>query len=496
VNGEPQHPASDIGVAGSFDSGSADDGGIDGLSFEALFDHAPFGYLITDTDDVIVRANETFSAWTGFGADDLVGRHFRDLLPPGSQLLYETRHLPVLRLRGSVDEVFLEVRTAGGPVLPVLANAVVEDGEVRIGVLAAANRLSYEQQLLATQRTAESLAARITVLQDASSAFAAGGSEEAIAHSLSAILEETLVASDACVALVSRSGALDVIAGSNPLDGLIRGDYQLLGLNVVKFEEPVVVHATDDYLDSYPWVVRAMREARLQTVAVFPMMSDARPIGVTAAFFRRERTLAESETEVVLAVARQASQVLTRLRAQEQLAYAALHDQLTGLANRESIRHSIALALEARSPVLASERAVSVMFLDLDGFKTVNDRLGHHVGDATCCRSRRGCGTRCASETRWGGTAATSSSSSATRRARRPRRSPSASATRSARASSRPKDFRSARASASRSAAPSARRPPTPSSGRPTRRCTSRSGSAATAPRWSRSSRQGAGSRR
>ena len=384
MNGEPQHPARDIGVAGSFDSSSFDSGSADDdrLSFEALFDHAPFGYLITDTDDVIVRANETFSAWTGFGADDLVGRHFRDLLPPGSQLLYETRHLPVLRLRGSVDEVFLEVRTAGGPVLPVLVNAVVEDGEVRIGVLAAANRLSYEQQLLATQRTAESLAARITVLQDASSAFAAGGSEEAIARSLSAILEETLVASDACVALVSRSGALDVIAGSNPLDGLIRGDHQLLGLNVVKFEEPVVVHATDDYLDSYPWVVRAMREARLQTVAVFPMMSDARPIGVTAAFFRRERTLAESETEVVLAVARQASQVLTRLRAQEQLAYAALHDQLTGLANRESIRHSIALALEARSPVLASERAVSVMFLDLDGFKTVNDRLGHHVGDA------------------------------------------------------------------------------------------------------------------
>ena len=384
MNGEPQHPAPDIGAAGSFDSRSFDSGSADDdrLSFEALFDHAPFGYLITDTDDVIVRANETFSAWTGFGADDLVGRHFRDLLPPGSQLLYETRHLPVLRLRGSVDEVFLEVRTAGGPVLPVLVNAVVEDGEVRIGVLAAANRLSYEQQLLATQRTAESLAARITVLQDASSAFATGGSEEAIAHSLSAILEETLVASDACVALVSRSGALDVIAGSNPLDGLIRGDHQLLGLNVVKFEEPVVVHATDDYLDSYPWVVRAMREARLQTVAVFPMMSDARPIGVTAAFFRRERTLAESETEVVLAVARQASQVLTRLRAQEQLAYAALHDQLTGLANRESIRHSIALALEARSPVLASERAVSVMFLDLDGFKTVNDRLGHHVGDA------------------------------------------------------------------------------------------------------------------
>ena len=52
MNGEPQHPARDIGVAGSFDSnfdsgsfdsGSADDDNLDSLSFEALFDHAPFG---------------------------------------------------------------------------------------------------------------------------------------------------------------------------------------------------------------------------------------------------------------------------------------------------------------------------------------------------------------------------------------------------------------------------------------------------------------------
>jgi diguanylate cyclase (GGDEF)-like protein len=152
---------------------------------------------------------------------------------------------------------------------------------------------------------------------------------------------------------------------------------------VVKSEKPVIVNATDDDMADYPGVVQALRGARLQTVAVFPMMSDAKPIGVAAAFFCRKRELGESETEVVLALSRQASQVLTRLRAQEQLAYAALHDQLTGLANRESIRHSIAVALAGRVPPLpGSANTVSVMFLDLDGFKTVNDRLGHHVGDA------------------------------------------------------------------------------------------------------------------
>jgi diguanylate cyclase (GGDEF)-like protein/PAS domain S-box-containing protein len=62
----------------------------------------------------------------------------------------------------------------------------------------------------------------------------------------------------------------------------------------------------------------------------------------------------------------------------ERLRFRALHDPLTGLPNRdllaENLRRSLARARRRGS-------ALAVMFLDLDGFKTVNDRLGHAVGD-------------------------------------------------------------------------------------------------------------------
>ncbi|MGH9000524.1 MAG: putative bifunctional diguanylate cyclase/phosphodiesterase [Acidimicrobiia bacterium] len=60
--------------------------------------------------------------------------------------------------------------------------------------------------------------------------------------------------------------------------------------------------------------------------------------------------------------------------------YRALHDPLTGLANRALVLDRISCAL-ARLPRTADRRAVAVVLLDLDRFRLLNDGLGHHAGD-------------------------------------------------------------------------------------------------------------------
>ncbi|MFD9718621.1 putative bifunctional diguanylate cyclase/phosphodiesterase [Streptomyces sp. NPDC059076] len=70
--------------------------------------------------------------------------------------------------------------------------------------------------------------------------------------------------------------------------------------------------------------------------------------------------------------------VTERVRLQAQLQHSAEHDPLTDLPNRALFTDRVRRALSGRR---AADRGAAVLFIDLDGFKGVNDRLGHQAGD-------------------------------------------------------------------------------------------------------------------
>ena len=70
--------------------------------------------------------------------------------------------------------------------------------------------------------------------------------------------------------------------------------------------------------------------------------------------------------------------VTTRTELEDELRHQAFHDSLTGLANRALFEDRLAHAL-ARAR--RGGRPIEVLFMDLDDFKTINDSLGHEVGN-------------------------------------------------------------------------------------------------------------------
>ncbi len=70
--------------------------------------------------------------------------------------------------------------------------------------------------------------------------------------------------------------------------------------------------------------------------------------------------------------------ITERKRAEEALAHQARHDSLTGLPNRALLQDRLENAIHA---VHRDARPAAVMFLDMDGFKDVNDSFGHKLGD-------------------------------------------------------------------------------------------------------------------
>lgn len=115
------------------------------------------------------------------------------------------------------------------------------------------------------------------------------------------------------------------------------------------------------------------------SVLVVPLLYEGQRLGtITALKHISEQDFSQDDSDLMMAVANQVATALKQQQLHEQIEHQAYHDALTGLPNRllfeDRLEQSIARAARSHKPF-------AVLFVDLDGFKEVNDTLGHHAGD-------------------------------------------------------------------------------------------------------------------
>ena len=128
---------------------------------EDLYENAPCGYISLGPDGRIFKSNLTLSGWIGLSREELAGKRLRDILNVAGAIFYETHFAPLLRMQGFFNEVALDLVTADGKKLAVLANAVErrdDEGNLlftRLTIFQATERRRYERELVDARAAAE-----------------------------------------------------------------------------------------------------------------------------------------------------------------------------------------------------------------------------------------------------------------------------------------------------------------------------------------------------
>ena len=130
---------------------------------------------------------------------------------------------------------------------------------------------------------------------------------------------------------------------------------------------------TDDRVD-----LDASRRVGARSLVVVPLLHDAHAAGVLEVYSEKRSAFTPEHVRVLTLLADMIGSALARAELLEQLHRLALTDELTGLANRRSwydhLEHALARARRSAAPL-------SLLVLDLNGFKQINDEQGHAAGD-------------------------------------------------------------------------------------------------------------------
>ncbi len=139
--------------------------------------------------------------------------------------------------------------------------------------------------------------------------------------------------------------------------------------------EPIIVRPSQQSAD-YQETIRRSSGIPQVAMAAVPLLSRGESTGVLGFIKQGDRDWSTRELNVLKAIAALFAQLQARVVAEERLRYIALHDDLTGLANRRALLEHMEERLRQGSP-----GPVAAFFLDLDRLKALNDFLGHTAGD-------------------------------------------------------------------------------------------------------------------
>jgi diguanylate cyclase (GGDEF)-like protein len=196
-------------------------------------------------------------------------------------------------------------------------------------------------------------------------------------------IAETLGADLVSITEHLGEGRVRVRAGAGWPDGFVGSEFMMASLRAdgrnVYSSGPFII---EDLPNDPDWRVAPLHRHGVVSSVNVLMGSPDSPMGVVSASMRRKRTFSPTDIDFLQSVAHMVAAAIGRLRVEDQMRHAAVHDALTGLPNRTLLLDRLRHALDRTA---RDGGRVALLFLDLDNLKVLNDSLGHHAGDELLC---------------------------------------------------------------------------------------------------------------
>jgi diguanylate cyclase (GGDEF)-like protein/PAS domain S-box-containing protein len=349
--------------------------------FEALIEASPLAIIVCDADGRVEKWNASAERMFGWSEKELLGRA-APLYPVGQEEEGSHQREAILRGDTFTDVEAVRMRKDGTPISVSISAAPVQDASGQTGgyltiVADVTERKHAERRqdlenavtlLLADARSLEEVMPRVIQTICGSLKFAYG------ARWVVDKKEQVLRCAETwCVP--DRKVEDFRIASSAPLEkaGLPGGLNRRVWANSTPYWMGDVTQ--DTTLRRRDFAL----EAGLHHAFAFPILVGGEFYGVMEFFGYGTRARDERIVEIAHTVGSQIGQLIARKQAEANLQFFASHDPLTGLFNRGMFNRRLQQAL---AQAHRFERTLAILFIDLDGFKLVNDTLGHNAGDA------------------------------------------------------------------------------------------------------------------
>lgn len=349
------------------------------ISLQTLIDWVPDSLWVKDVESRFVVANRATAIRTGkTEPGELIGKSDLELCPPETAREYLADEQRVLRSgKPMIDKEEYVVGTLGKKTWILTTKVPLRNDKDEIFGLVGVSRDITERRQADLLRDGQA-----HILEQ----IASGAALETVLDHLVRLVELQVAGTSGSIVLLDadgvhlRHGAAPTLATdfTRAMDAIHVGEKAASSGTAVFRNKPVIVAdiASDPLWDDHR---EAAAKHGFRSSWSNPILSpQGKALGALTLYSASKREPTQAEIRLLNVATRIAGIALERKLAEDRINFMANHDALTGLPNRVLLKDRLAQAL------LYAQRYrhwATVVFVDLDGFKLINDTLGHNVGD-------------------------------------------------------------------------------------------------------------------